>query len=61
MDWGVKLILMKVATPLEILGYTMLLTKVVEEHGGVRTAYQYDILARTYMAKGLENGDPEWN
>eukprot|EP00959_Pyramimonas_sp_CCMP1952_P111037 2322961-Pyramimonas_sp.AAC.1 len=61
MDWGVKLILMKTATPVEILGYSVLLAKVAEEQGGVRTAYQYDLLARTAMAKALEAGDPSWN
>ncbi|CAK0869431.1 unnamed protein product [Prorocentrum cordatum] len=60
MDWGVKLILMKAATPLEVLTYSILLTKVAEEEGGVRTAYQYDILVRTAMAKALERGDPDW-
>ena len=60
MDWGVKLVLMKTATPLEVLGYSILLTKVAEEEGGVRTAYQYDVLARTAMAKALERGDSAW-
>ena len=59
-DWGVKLILMKTATPLDVLGYTALLSKVAEEHGGARTAYQYDVLVRTAMAKALESGDPGW-
>ena len=61
LDWGVKLILMKTATPVEVLGYTLLLAKMAEEQGGVRTAYQYDVLARTAMAKDLEAGDPQWN
>ncbi|CAK0862897.1 unnamed protein product [Prorocentrum cordatum] len=61
MDWGLKLILMKTATPLEILGYSMLLSKIAEEEGGVRTAYQYDVMARLAMAKALERGDPDWN
>eukprot|EP00959_Pyramimonas_sp_CCMP1952_P212642 4449206-Pyramimonas_sp.AAC.1 len=51
---------MKTATPLEVLGYTMLVAKVAEEHGGARTAYQYDILARKAMARALEGGDPDW-
>eukprot|EP00959_Pyramimonas_sp_CCMP1952_P219428 4587826-Pyramimonas_sp.AAC.1 len=37
LDWGVELILMKTATPLEVLGYTKLVAKVAEEHGGART------------------------
>ncbi|CAK0864260.1 unnamed protein product, partial [Prorocentrum cordatum] len=61
MDWGLKLILMKTATPLEVLGYSMLLSRVAEEEGGVRTAYQYDVMARLAMAKALERGDPDWN
>ena len=60
LDWGLKLILMKTATPLEVLGYTLLIAKVAEEHGGARTAYQYDILARKAMARALESGDPGW-
>ncbi|CAK0878097.1 unnamed protein product [Prorocentrum cordatum] len=60
LDWGVKLILMKTATPLEVLGYTLLIAKVAEEQGGARTAYQCDILARKAMARALESGDPSW-
>ncbi|CAK0883899.1 unnamed protein product, partial [Prorocentrum cordatum] len=60
MDWGTKLILMKVATPVDILGYTGLLSKMAEDNGGVRTAYQYDLLNRTAMAKALEKGDAGW-
>ena len=52
---------MKTATPVEILSYSVLLSKVAEEQGGVRTAYQYDVLVRTAMAKALEAGDPAWN
>ena len=43
-----------------MLTYSILLTKVAVEEGGVRTAYQYDILVRTAMAKALERGDPAW-
>ena len=60
LDWGMKLVLMKVATPVDILGYTLLLCKMAEECGGVRTAYQYDVLNRKAMAKALEKGDDKW-
>eukprot|EP00959_Pyramimonas_sp_CCMP1952_P281839 5890860-Pyramimonas_sp.AAC.1 len=52
---------MKTATPVDILGYSVLLGKVAEEQGGVRADYQCDLLARAAMAKALESSDPSWN
>ena len=60
MDWGTKLILMKVASPADILGYSLLLSKMAQENGGVRTAYQYDVLNRKAMANAIEKGDDQW-
>ena len=60
LDWGMKLVLLKVVTPVDVLGYTLLLSKLSEENGGVRSAYQCDILARKATAKALEKGDPQW-
>ncbi|CAK0859107.1 unnamed protein product [Prorocentrum cordatum] len=60
LDWGMKLVLMKVATPVDVLGYTLLLSKLWEEGGGARTSYHYDMHARRSMAKALEKGDDQW-
>ena len=59
MEWGMKVVLTKACTMLDLHGYIFNLTKISEEHGGVRTAFQYDIMARTEMAKALERGETD--
>ena len=41
----------------ELLAYIFNLCRISEESGGVRTAYQYDILRRRAMARALERGE----
>ncbi|CAK0804034.1 unnamed protein product [Prorocentrum cordatum] len=57
MTWGLKICIMKVCSPSEVLGYVFLLTRVAEEFGGVHTAYFYDWLVRREMARCLERGE----
>ena len=57
LDWGVKMIITKVLTPVELVAYQLVLVRVAEEHGGVRTAYMYDLLLRRAVAKSLEVGE----
>ena len=57
LEWGVKVVMMKVCTMTDLVSYLFNVTRVAEEHGGVRTAYQYDILQRQNMAKALESGE----
>ncbi|CAK0823078.1 unnamed protein product [Prorocentrum cordatum] len=56
-QWGMKCVLMKACSSTELLAYLFNLTHIAEEHGGVRTAYQYDILQRKAMARSLERGE----
>ena len=59
LDWGTKMIIMKVFTTSDLLAYVMNLTRISEEEGGVRVAYQYDMLVRQRMAQALERGETE--
>ena len=59
LDWGLKMILTKVFTPVDLLGYQCVLARVAEEHGGVRTAYYYDLLLRLAVAKALEKDNAD--
>ena len=56
-DWGTKMIITKVFSNFELLSYIMNLTRISEDLGGVRVAYQYDIVLRQRMAQALERGD----
>jgi len=59
MDWGVKMIITKVITPVQLLSYISILVNISEEYGGTKTAYYYDLLARQHMAKTLHSGSTE--
>jgi len=59
LDWGFKMIIMKVISPVQLLAYQHILIQVAEEWGGARTAYLYDILQRQQMAKALEIGESD--
>ena len=56
LDWGVKMVITKVMDPVHLIGYQFVLTRVAEECGGARTAYNYDLLLPQKLAKELENG-----
>ena len=56
LDWGIKMVLTKVITPVQLLSYQVILASVSEEWGGARTAYYYDLLLRQELAKELERG-----
>ena len=43
-------------TPVHLIGYKLILSRVAEEFGGARTAYYYDLLLRQKLAKELGNG-----
>ena len=53
------MIMTKAFTPVDLLSYTFILTQVSEEYGGAKTAYVYDLLQRTAMAKALERGEKD--
>ena len=59
LEWGTKVMLLKGCTLVDLHGYIFNLTKIAESKGGVRTAFQYDILNRTAMAKALEEGEQD--
>ena len=54
LDWGIKMVTMKVFSSVDLLSYIYILTQVSEEFGGSKMAFQYDILIRQEMAKTLE-------
>ena len=53
-EWGLKGILTKACSMADFLAYSHNIVRIAEEHGGVRTAYQYDVLQRRAMARALE-------
>ncbi|CAK0902832.1 unnamed protein product [Prorocentrum cordatum] len=53
-EWGFKVILTKACSMADFLAYAHNIVRIAEEHGGVRTAYQYDVLQRRAMARALE-------
>jgi hypothetical protein len=57
-SWGLKLVMMKVCSQTHLLSYVFILTRVAEEHGGVATAYHYDVKVRKEMATELEREKP---
>jgi hypothetical protein len=54
MSWGYKMILTKVFSPVDLLSYMHVLVNVADDRGGVKTAYQYDLICRQEMAEALE-------
>ena len=50
LDWGLKMVVTKALVPVDVLGYQMVLGRIAEEFGGVRTAYYYDLLQRQKLA-----------
>ena len=56
-DWGFKMVITKAFSVTDFMAYMMTLVRVSEECGGVRVAYQYDLLLRQRMAQGLERGE----
>ena len=55
LDWGIKMIVTKAISPIDLLSYQLILCRVSEEFGGVRAAYYYDVLQRQKLAKALQN------
>ena len=55
LDWGLKMIITKTLTPIDLLSYQSILCRISEEYGGVRSAYYYDLLQRQKLAKTLQN------
>ncbi|CAK0911428.1 unnamed protein product [Prorocentrum cordatum] len=53
-EWGFKVILTKACSMADFLAHAHNIVRIAEEHGGVRTAYQYDVLQRRAMARALE-------
>ncbi|CAK0890008.1 unnamed protein product, partial [Prorocentrum cordatum] len=53
-EWGFKVILTKACSMADFLAYAHDIVRIAEEHGGVRTAYQYDVLQRRATARALE-------
>jgi hypothetical protein len=56
-EWGFKVILTKACSTADFLAYARSIILIAEEHGGVRTAYQYDVLQRRAMARALERDE----
>ena len=56
-EWGFKVVLTKACSISDFMAYTHNIIRIAEEHGGVRTAYQYDVLQRKAMAKALERDE----
>ena len=56
-EWGFKVILTKACTMSDFMAYAHNIIRIAEEHGGVRTAFQYDVLQRKAMAKALERDE----
>ena len=55
LQWGFTMILTEVMQPTELVGYINMLVQISEEHGGIRTAYQYDLSHRAKIAHFLES------
>lgn len=55
LDWGLKMIVTKTLSPVDIISYQLVLCRIAEEYGGVRAAYYYDLLLRQKLAKALQN------
>ena len=58
-EWGFKVILMKACSMADFFAYVHDIIRIAEENGGVRTAFQYDVLQRKAMAKALERDEPD--
>ena len=54
LDWGINMLMNETFSIQELVFYTFLIIKIAEDHGGVRTAYYYDLITRIDMAKALE-------
>ncbi|CAK0893167.1 unnamed protein product [Prorocentrum cordatum] len=55
-DWGLKMVLSKVITPVQFWAYELQLVKMSEEQGGGRVVFYYDMLLRQKLAHALELG-----
>ena len=55
LDWGLKMVLTKALTVNQLLAYQLVLTRVAEEHGGLRVCTHYDLLLRKKLARALED------
>ena len=58
-DWGTKMVLSKVITPVQYWAYEMQLVRLCEERGGTRVAFYYDLLLRQKLARALEQGQDD--
>ena len=56
LDWGVKMILLGTFTTVDLLSYVGILTIISEQHGGVRTVFNYDFVNRQLMSKAAQQG-----
>ena len=50
------MVALKTFTAVDLISYSYILANVADEYGGARTAFYYDLLLRTEMAKSLERG-----
>ncbi|CAK0887175.1 unnamed protein product [Prorocentrum cordatum] len=58
-EWGFKVILTKACTMADFFSYVHIMICIAEENGGVRTAFQYDVLQRRAMAKAPERDETD--
>ncbi|CAK0843843.1 unnamed protein product [Prorocentrum cordatum] len=58
-EWGFKVILAKAWSMADFFSCVHIMIRIAEENGGVRTAFQYDVLQRRAMAKALERGETD--
>ncbi|CAK0884291.1 unnamed protein product [Prorocentrum cordatum] len=58
-EWGFKVILTKACSMADFFSYVHIMIRIAEENGGVRTAFQYDVLQRGAMAKALERDETD--
>ena len=59
LDWGVKMIITKSLSVVDLLSYQGVLAHIAEQHERVRLAYYYDMMLRQHVAKVLKSGDVE--
>ena len=58
-EWGFKVILTKACRMSDFFAYANNIIRISEEHGGVRTAFQCDVLQRKSMAQALERDEKD--
>ncbi|CAK0877036.1 unnamed protein product [Prorocentrum cordatum] len=58
-EWGFKVILTKARSMADFFSYVHSMIRIAEENGGVRAAFQYDVLQRRAMAEALERDETD--